>query len=271
MKISIVTISYNQGQFLEETINSVLNQRGAEWEYVVIDPGSKDQSRDIINFYKNKIDRIIFDPDNGPGDGLNKGFDLCSGEIFGYLNSDDILLPGTLKFVNEYFERHPECDVLSGHGYVYNEHSEIVHKIFSNKLSQTYISKIRFSIGCSVIVQQATFFRRDLFKKVNGFDNSYKVMWDAAITADFINHNAVFHVVNRPLAAFRVYSHSITGSGTQFSERGKNEFKKVQAKLNIKKPSFLKRKIVQIGGWLLEPKLLLYRIIDGIAHPKRLV
>jgi glycosyltransferase involved in cell wall biosynthesis len=86
-KVSIVTISYNQCAFLERAIQSVLAQNYPEVEYIVVDPGSTDGSRDIIERYRSRISKLILEPDKGPVDGLNKGFSVATGEIYGYLNA----------------------------------------------------------------------------------------------------------------------------------------------------------------------------------------
>ena len=97
MKFSIVTISFNQAPYLETAIRSVLDQNYPDLEYIIVDPGSTDGSRDIIERFRSRFAKIIFEPDQGPGDGLNKGFAHATGDILGYLNSDDALLPGALN------------------------------------------------------------------------------------------------------------------------------------------------------------------------------
>lgn len=99
MKFSIVTISFNQREFLERTINSVIGQDGVEIEYIIVDPGSTDGSRDIIERYRPYFAHVILEKDAGPADGLNKGFAVATGEIYGYLNSDDMFEPGALATV----------------------------------------------------------------------------------------------------------------------------------------------------------------------------
>src|SRR5215212_920496 len=117
MKFSIVTISFNQVRFLEQAIYSVLEQDHPSVEYIVVDPGSTDGSREIIERYRDRIDKVVFEPDKGPADGLNKGFAHASGDVFGFPNSDDILEPGTLSGVARYFETHPEVDLVSGNSW----------------------------------------------------------------------------------------------------------------------------------------------------------
>nr|MDQ2901751.1 glycosyltransferase [Acidobacteriota bacterium] len=108
MKLSVVTISLNQARFLAEAIDSVQASRGNTVDYVIVDPGSGDGSREIVGRNRARLSHILLEPDNGPADGLNNGFDHCEGEVLGYLNADDRYPPGTLDYVARYFETHPE-------------------------------------------------------------------------------------------------------------------------------------------------------------------
>ena len=103
MKVSIVTISFNQAKYLERAIISVVEQNYSNIEYIVVDPGSTDGSREIIEKYRSKITIVILDPDKGPTDGLNKGFAAATGDIYAYINADDALLPGAVKSVVDFF------------------------------------------------------------------------------------------------------------------------------------------------------------------------
>src|SRR5690348_10899345 len=118
MKLSVITISFNQGRFLERAIKSVLNQSADEIEYIVVDPGSTDGSREIINRYKHRITHAIFEKDDGPADGLNRGFARATGDIYCYLNADDEFCPGAFSDVSSYFLANPKVDVACGHAYV---------------------------------------------------------------------------------------------------------------------------------------------------------
>src|SRR5450432_3341584 len=93
LKVSIVTISFNQAAYLEEAIRSVLDQDHPLVEYIVVDPGSTDGSRDIIERYRGRIAKVLYEPDQGPADGLNHGFAHATGDVFACLNADDLLLP----------------------------------------------------------------------------------------------------------------------------------------------------------------------------------
>lgn len=272
MKISIVTISYNQGAYIEETINSVLNQRGVDFEYIIVDPGSADNSRSIINQYSSRCKHIVFEPDSGPGDGLNKGFNLASGDIYGYLNSDDILLPATLKKVQTFFENNPDVDVVSAHGNVIDANSMTRHKIFSYHIKDNNFVRKRFSMGLSVLVQQSTFIRASAFKKSGGFDTRFRSMWDGALVIDLLNAGCKFSVVNDTWSSFRLYPESISGaSNGQFgNSRAQEELKLLQekAKVTVHPKEYFFYNYV---GRLIEWKITLLRIIDGINNRNRLI
>jgi len=113
-KISIVTPSFNQGRFLEETILSVLNQGYPNLEYILIDGGSSDQSLEVIRRYEEHLAYWISEKDRGQVDAINKGLNRSSGDIFAFINSDDVYLPGTFAAVAEHFERYPASEWVCG-------------------------------------------------------------------------------------------------------------------------------------------------------------
>lgn len=268
MKFSIVTISFNQGQYLEETINSVLNQRGVEVEYIVVDPGSKDNSRDIIQKYKDSITHIIFEKDTGPGNGLNKGFSYATGDVLGYLNSDDILMPGSLKKVSDIFLKNLNIDVVSSHGYIIDEYSRVRHKVFSNKLNNSFCTLRHFSSGNYIIVQQATFFKKQLFRKVGGFDETGNVVWDAALVIDFMKSNATFKVVDDFWAGFRIYPDSLSGSGYF---KNTKIYEQLSSYAGVKYFRGFEKIYFPMYKWLREPNIFFKRLIDGFQNPIRLI
>ena len=113
-KISIVTPSFNQGQFLEQTIQSVLSQNYPNLEYVIIDGGSTDNSVEIIKKYSDRLTYWVSEKDNGHAHALNKGFARSTGEIMAWLNSDDMYLPWTFSIVAEIFSSHPDVNWIIG-------------------------------------------------------------------------------------------------------------------------------------------------------------
>jgi glycosyltransferase involved in cell wall biosynthesis len=113
-KISIVTPSFNQGEFIEETIRSVLLQNYPNLEYIIIDGGSTDKSVEIIKKYEPWLTYWISEKDNGQSDAINKGLEKCTGEIFNWINSDDVLEPNALYYIGKSFIQNPEVKVVTG-------------------------------------------------------------------------------------------------------------------------------------------------------------
>lgn len=120
-KISIVTPSFNQGKYLEKTILSVLEQGYPNLEYIIIDGGSTDESVDIIRKYADRLAYWVSEPDRGQSHAINKGFERASGEIFGWLNSDDWYAPGALQAVADAFAANPDAGAVVGAGEMVDE------------------------------------------------------------------------------------------------------------------------------------------------------
>jgi glycosyltransferase involved in cell wall biosynthesis len=208
MKISVVTISFNQAKFVEDAIRSVLSQSYPDREYIVVDAGSTDGSREIINKYRSDIDQVIFEPDQGPADGLNKGFQRASGQILGFINSDDYLLPNALEQVAAAFSRRPGIDVLSGHSFIVDRDGRQINQFYSRRFSLR-----RFAYGASTLAQQSTFFRAAAFARAGGFNIENRIAWDGELWVDLAQSGAKFGRIDAFLAAHRIYDESITGGG----------------------------------------------------------
>ena len=112
--ISIVTVTLNSEKYIEETIQSVLNQKNKNFEYIIIDGGSSDKTINIIKKYENKIDYWVSEPDKGLYDAFNKGLTLVTGDVVGFINSDDVYTNESLNIVEKYFKKYPNLDFLFG-------------------------------------------------------------------------------------------------------------------------------------------------------------
>ena len=154
-KISIVTPSYNQAQFLERTILSVLNQNYPNLEYIIIDGGSTDGSVEIIKKYEKYLAYWISEKDKGQAHAINKGFEKATGELVGWQNSDDIYLPNAFYKVVEIFREKPDYDVYFGNIYFIDESDSIIRDLRFVKFSS-------FSLiyEGTVLANQATFLKK---------------------------------------------------------------------------------------------------------------
>ena len=206
MKVSIVTVSFNQAEFLERAILSVLNQDYQDIEYIVVDPGSTDGSRDIIERYRDRIDRIVFKPDSGAAEGLNNGMEGATGEILGFLNSDDILMAGAISRIVRAFQAQSGTDLVTGHAFIIDPDNHKLRKSYTDRFHLR-----AFAYEACLICQQSTFFRADLFRKVGGFNEQNRIAWDAELFLNMLTRSDQYVVLDDFLSAFRLHSEAITG------------------------------------------------------------
>ncbi|MCE9563753.1 MAG: glycosyltransferase [Planctomycetes bacterium] len=199
--ISIVTPSYNQGRFLEETLKSVLDQNYPRLEYAVQDGGSKDESVAVMEKYRNKLIHAESRKDKGQGHAINLGFaHACRGEIMAYLNSDDLLLPGALNYVASYFEKHPKVDVVYGHRVIIDHHSQEVGRWVLPGHSEKML------LWADYVPQETLFWRRSIWEKAGGqIDESFQFALDWDMLLRFRDAGAHFVRLPRFLGAFRVH------------------------------------------------------------------
>lgn len=205
MTISIVTISYNQGQFLEQCIQSVVQQSYPDIEFIVVDPGSSDQSRDVIERYRDQIHKVIFESDEGPADGLNKGFKCASGEVFGFLNADDFYLEGALQTVAAAFRSNHNWDVVSGNSLVVDSEGVTKRRFYARKFTP-----LRAVYDAATLPQQSTFFRAKWFREVGGFNPRNQMAWDGELWIEMGLAGARFARINSFLAAFRNHGENLS-------------------------------------------------------------
>lgn len=166
--VTIVTPSYNQSIYLEETIQSVLNQKYPSIEYIIMDGGSSDGSLEIIKKYAPKISHWVSEKDRGQTDAINKGFTMAKGEVLAWLNSDDTLLPHAVEEAVSHLSSHPETGMVYGNANYIDENSRIIGKF---PAAQTNLARLRR--GYIHIPQQAAFFRKTLWDQVGPLDYDF--------------------------------------------------------------------------------------------------
>ncbi len=263
MKISVVTISFNQAQFIEQAIRSVLSQDYPDVEYIIVDAGSTDGSRDIIQKYRDRLATIIFEPDDGPADGLNKGFLKATGDIFYYLNADDLLLPGALQIVANRFANLPHLDVIYGNGLVLDRQGQVVKQIFCSKWNLR-----SYMFGTVSVVQQATFFRSAAYKKAGGFNTNNRTCWDYELLADLAVSDCSIKQVPEFFGAIRIYDESITGSG-RFQQAIFKDLARIRQRVLGRDPGWTDKFIFIYFRFIkniMEPVVVFKKIQDAI-HP----
>jgi glycosyltransferase involved in cell wall biosynthesis len=265
-RVSIVTISFNQEKFLERTIRSVLAQDYPEIEYIVVDPGSTDGSRDIIERYRPRISKVILEPDEGPANGLNKGFAAAGGDIFGYINADDAYLPGAITKAVAAFEARPRADVIYAHSYIVDGSGQVVRR------SRSVPFDLRlYAYGGVVVMQQSTFFRRQAFEDVGGFNESNRTSWDGELLVDFARCGTRFALVDDYWSLFAIYVGSITASvktNQQYLNDHARIFRTITG-LEYHKANKARFYLARIEKWFRNPLVPTCRIIDRLfAGPR---
>ena len=190
MKISVVTPSYNQVQFLEETIRSVIDQGYPDLEYVVIDGGSSDGSPEIIKKYEDHLHYWVSEPDKSHGDALNKGFQKTTGEVMAWINSDDKYMPWTFEIVSEIFTLFPHVNWIVGTYGIWASDGRLTNVYVKNKNIYDFLMG-RFDW----IQQESVFWRRSLWEKAGAtINSSYGLMVDGELWCRFFLKDDLYHV-----------------------------------------------------------------------------
>ncbi len=170
MRITILTPSYNQAQFIEENIDSVLDQSYPDVEHIVIDGGSTDSTTDILKKYPSV--RWVSEKDEGQADALQKGLDMSTGDIIGWINSDDYLEKDILQFVADFFESSDAAWMIGNISNVYDQDRT------PHQTKSTRITKKALLLDPDILCQQGTFFRKQALIDAGGFNKKYQLTMD---------------------------------------------------------------------------------------------
>ncbi|MGZ5086492.1 MAG: glycosyltransferase family 2 protein, partial [Usitatibacter sp.] len=206
-RISIVTPSYQQAAFIERTILSVLDQGYPGLEYHVQDGASTDGTREILERYADRLTSWESSPDGGQTEAINRGFARTSAEIMAWLNSDDILFPGTLAYVADFFATHPEVDVVYGHRVLIDTQDREIGRWILPSHSDEVLS------WADYVPQETLFWRRSIWEKAGArVDETFRFAVDWDLLVRFRDAGARFHRLPRLIGGFRIHPKQKTSS-----------------------------------------------------------
>jgi len=203
-RVSIITPSFNQGRFLEESIRSVLEQSYPNIEYIVVDGGSRDESVEIIKKYQEHFAWWVSEKDKGHADALNKGFARATGEILAWLNSDDVYYPQAVAEAVALLKEHPEVGMVYGDADLIDNSGAAVGQFAARQTD--YRRMLRGSVH---IPQATTFFRADLWRQVGPLDLSLFFSFDYDLWVRIAKVSQLLYVPKR-WAKFRIHGEGKT-------------------------------------------------------------
>ena len=228
-KITIITPSFNQGRFIESTILSVINQDYPNLEYIIIDGGSTDNTTAIIKKYQQHFTYWISEKDSGQSEAINKGLKLCKGDIINWLNSDDLLLPGSLKKIAALFEQHPGAVMVHGRIAYFGDENYFSANLPLKDLEERYPAHI-------CMPQPACFFKRKLIDEQGLLDEALHFSMDTDLYVRAALHYQIVQVGDI-FAKFRLHdkSKSVSVFNKIFLEDNKKIFSRVLCTLHAVK------------------------------------
>jgi glycosyltransferase involved in cell wall biosynthesis len=209
---SIVIVNYNHGQYLEETIKSILNQDCNDFELIIVDGGSKDKSVEIIKKYEDKLAWWISEKDKGQSDAFNKGFSKAKGEFFFWVNADDILLPNSIKYAKNAVLINPKAMWFAANTIFFSNNGTIKWCSSGPKWVSYFIKNAPI-----YVFGPSTIFHNELFNLCGGFDENLYFTMDTDLWMRFKNKGFMFKRIPKYFWGFRIHeasktSHSFFGS-----------------------------------------------------------
>jgi len=221
LRLSLITPTLNQGRFLRQTIESVLGQQGPfELDYRVIDGGSTDDTRAILKAYRGRL-TYISQPDRGQVDAINQGLALSTGEIVGWLNSDDLLFAGALERVVEAFRARPEVEWVHGRCSIIDESGREIQRWISRyKHARCRRHSWERLLLENYVSQPTAFWRRRVWPEVGPLDDSVPLAFDYDLWLRLARRGDPVYI-EAPIAAFR--RHALSKSGQAYAEMFRQE------------------------------------------------
>jgi Glycosyltransferases involved in cell wall biogenesis len=209
IKVSIITPSFNQGQFIEFTIKSVLNQTYKNIEFIVVDGGSSDNTPEIINKYRDRIDIVISEKDKGQSDAINKGFRLSTGTLVGWINSDDILYPECVENLVKAYCNFPGASVY------YCPRLDAIDKegnvLYTNQ--RNIIGKKYLLTTCYDVNQPTSFYNNELLRQIDYLDETIYYCMDLDLWLRLLDRAPICPISDEPQGAIRKWEATKTATG----------------------------------------------------------
>ncbi|CAN5463525.1 hypothetical protein BH10ACT11_BH10ACT11_12850 [soil metagenome] len=228
--ISIVTPSLNQGRFVGHTVASVLDQAYPALEYVVQDGGSEDETMGLLEPQRGRLHHLASVSDGGQAQALNRGFERTGGEIMCYLNSDDLLLPGSLAFVADYFRGNPNVDVLYGDRIMIDRFGEDIGRWVLPPHEDEILDWVDF------VPQETLFWRRSAWEAAGSeIDESFRFAMDWDLLLRLRDSGSKIVHVRRFLGAFRIHNDQKTAA--LIESDGKPEMERIRTRIHGREPS----------------------------------
>lgn len=209
MKVSIITPSYNQGQFIEATINSVLNQTYKNIEYILLDSCSTDETKNVIEKYRNKITTVICEQDKGQSDAINKGFKLATGEIIAWINSDDILYPDSVERIVEAYTENLDGAIFYSSNYnVIDGIGNVIKELKLKVFNREYLLRVKFDV-----LQPGSFYTTKWVRKAKYVDENIHYCMDLDLWLKLLKLGRIVDIGGSPTAAYREWEFTKTSMG----------------------------------------------------------
>ncbi|QHV94069.1 glycosyltransferase family 2 protein [Spirosoma endbachense] len=208
-KVTIVTPSYNQGQFIEATIQSVLNQTYPNIEYLLVDGGSTDETMDIVSRYRDRIDIVIHERDKGQSDAINKGFRAATGDLVGWINSDDVLLPDCVTQIVNLYKQHPDGGIYYGNTLrILDEQNRDLGVIKTDIPNRTHLLNQNYDV-----IQPGSFYPTKLVQQVGYVNETIHYCMDLDLWLRLLDYAPIYRYSEKPIAAYRRWGNTKTSTG----------------------------------------------------------
>jgi len=251
--ISLVTPSYNQADMLERTIKSVLSQNYPRLQYVIQDGGSTDGSVKVIEKYASHLHHWESRPDGGQSQAIELGFRHTDGEIMGWLNSDDILMPGALWDIARFFQRRPSLDVAYGHRVIIDKQDRKIGQWVLPANTHCYLHYADY------LAQESVYWTRRIWERAGGIDPSFRFAMDWDLFLRFRRSMGKFKRIHRFVGAFRIHESQKTSA--QISEVGEQEMNLIRRRElgHVPEHSEISKRLV----WLYWRNYMIERAVRG--------